>query len=149
MPLSNYEYDESLVVYNYMCILIVHVICIIIFQLTTLFIINNNIILCTLHVNCLTQPFSDYRLNADIIYISNETVTYYNSIIINTKHLITHGCIMRKFNYINVINRIVTILFINRYSSKHHTPVTRKCIDGRISQWWWTRTCYNRYYPLT
>ena len=74
---------------------------------------------------------------------------YYNSIIIITKHLITHYCIMRILKYVNIINRIATIPFINSLSSKHHTPVTRKRIDGGIGQWWWTSTCYDRYYPLT
>ena len=74
---------------------------------------------------------------------------YYNSIIINTKHLITHYCIMRILKYINIMNRIVTIHFINSNSSKHYTPVTRKCIDCGIGRRWWTSTCYDRYYPLT
>ena len=74
---------------------------------------------------------------------------YYNSIIINTKHLITHYCIMRILKYINIIKTIVTIPFINSDSSKHYTPVTRKCIDGGKGQWWSTSTCYDRYYPLT
>ena len=57
---------------------------------------------------------------------------YYNSIIINTKHLITHYCIMGILKYIKIINTIVSITFFNSDSTKHHTPVTRKCIDGGV-----------------